>query len=339
MQTIEHRLYNIHPIFNEFDRLYAVLSEKKEKDTLIKHTFSSALKPLISLFNSYFIREDIKTQRRKIHRLKPIENNDIIVCFSGGKDSIATVLHYIEAGYNVYLYHMRKINPPLFDEYIQAQEIAKYLNLPIYIDEIKLSGKHDYIEHPMKNMIIANGALQYGIRNSITTNIAFGNYKTSSLEYDNFEYCGGDDIEMWEIYNKIISKVIPGFKMNIALEHLGETLETVCPNKELLNMSISCLGRASMREYWHNRICDKYGIEIPKHRCGRCYKCCIEYIYMADHDLTRYNEEYYRYCFNNLRKNVEREDGFKYEQKQVWNHYFFYDIEKSKYFKRTLDFS
>ena len=137
-----------------------------------------------------------------------LENNAYL-SFSGGKDSTALVKKYINDGYNVYLYHMRRINPPLWDEYIQAQKIADYLHLPIYIDEITLSGHHDYIEHPMKNMIIANGALQYGIRAGIGTNIAFGNYTTSSLDYDNFEFCGGDDKEMWDIYNSIISTVIP----------------------------------------------------------------------------------------------------------------------------------
>ena len=336
MQTITHLQQNIHPIFDEFDSLYAEFSERKQKERLFSKTYDSAFKPLIDIFKKYGWAGSIKAENKRFRRLKTQnrDDNNIIVCFSSGKDSIATVKHYMDNGYNVYLYHMKHINPPLHDEYIQAEKLAEYWNIPIYVDTIKLSGNHAYVEHPMKNMIIANGALQYGIREKIGTQIAFGNYKTSSLRDDNFEFCGGDDIEMWDIYNKVISKVIPDFRMNIVLSNIGETLETICPDKELMDMSVSCLGRASMRAYWHTWVRNKFDIDIPTHRCGRCYKCCLEYIYMADNDLQTYNAEYYKYCFNNLKKNYQKEDGIKYTDDDVWKHYIFYDIKKSKYFNK-----
>jgi len=333
MQTITHEQPNIHPLFNEFDKLYAELSEHNNIKKLVPTQYNDIFKPLVQLFRDNGYRGTINTVRKTLPcvKLPRKQRKVIIVCFSGGKDSIATVKHYLELGYKVYLYHLRHINPPLYDEYIQAQELANHWNIPIFIDTVKLSGKHDYVEHPMKNYIIANGALQYGIRKGITTNIAFGNYKTSTLQYDNFEFCGGDDIEMWDIYDNIISTIIPGFKMNIVLDNLADTLDSVCSDKDLMDMSVSCLGRASMRKYWHAWVLNKFGIQLPKHRCGRCYKCCIEYIYMTDHDLQEYNEDYYKYCFNNLKKNVEREDGRKYSDEEVWQHYFFYDRSLSKW--------
>lgn len=334
MQTITRTTANLNSIFNEFDSLYAELSEKNPAKKLVKSVYHEAFKPLVDLFVSYGYKgsENLTYNHAELTRSTVSSNNSIIVCFSGGKDSIATTEHYLKEGYDVYLYHMRHINPPLYDEHIQAQKLAEYWGIPIYIDTIKLSGKHDYIEHPMKNMMIANGALQYGIREGIGTNIAFGNYTTSTLQDDNFEFCGGDDMEMWELYDKIIQTIIPGFKMNVVLGNLSDTLEAVCPNKELLDMSVSCLGRASMRSYWHDWVFKKFGINIPKHRCGRCYKCCIEYIYMTDHDLQEYNEDYYAYCLKNLKNNVEREDGIVYNKNEVWSHYFFYDKERSKYY-------
>ena len=53
---------------------------------------------------------------------------------------------------------------------------------------------------------------------------------------------------------------------------------------------------------------------------------------MADHNLQEYRENYYKYCFGNLKKNVEREDGIKYTDKEVWNHYLFYPMEESRLF-------
>lgn len=311
--------------------MYAILSEKHRDAGLITEVFDMSFMPLIDLFYEHGIESHVILDRKNYEMLK-VRNKKktVIVCFSGGKDSIATVKYYLDRKYKVYLYHMRRINPPLYDEYLAAQEIAEYLGLPIYVDEIRLTGRHDYIEHPMKNMIIASGALQWGIREGIGSNIAFGNYTTSSLDYDNFEFCGGDDMEMWGVFDILIQRIIPDFYMNVVLDNLGQTLETVCHDKELLDMSISCLGRASMRPYWHDWVKNKYGINLPKHRCGRCYKCCIEYIYMADRGLQEYSEEYYKYCFGNLKKNVEREDGISYTDEEVWNHYMFYDISKSK---------
>lgn len=339
MQSVKHPENNIHPIFDEFDRLYSELSVKKQEKRLINPVYDISFKPLIELFKQYSWDGVIKYADNGFKPLKTPKTErrkSVIVCFSGGKDSIATVEHYIKAGYTVYLYHLKRINPPLYDECIQAEKLAEYWGIPIYIDSISLSGKHDYIEHPMKNMLIANGALQYGIKAGITSNIAFGNYTTSSLEYDNFEFCGGDDFEMWDVYNSIIQKIIPGFKVNVILENIGETLDKVCKNKKLLDLSVSCLGRASMRKYWHDWVKRKFNVDLPTHRCGRCYKCCMEYIYMADHGLQKYDENYYQYCFNNLRKNVEREDERFYNDECVWNHYFFYDMSSSAYYKKEL---
>ena len=331
MQTITREQPNIHPLFTQFDNLYKELSEHTNKSKLLPTWYSKAFDPLIELFKKYGYEGNINTCWQSLSSItiaKPSKN--VIVCFSGGKDSIAVVKRCLQLGKNVYLYHMRHINPPLHDEWIQAQKLADYWGIPIYIDTVKLSGNHCYVEHPMKNYMIANGALQWGLKGHITTNIVFGNYKTSSLEFDNFEFCGGDDREMWDIYDKIISTIIPAFSIGIILGNLSDTLDTVCSDKELLDMSVSCLCRASLRQHWHDWVKDKFGIELPKYRCGRCYKCCIEYIYMVDHDLQKYSPEYYQYCFNNLKKNVEREDGCKYTDEQVWNHYFFYPIEKSK---------
>ena len=335
MQKVIRQYNNINPIFDDIDKLYTFTSEKK-RTGLIPLMLPDVFKPLLSLFEEYcYTNYQVTYKKVNYGKIKAFGNKNMIVCFSGGKDSIATVKYYMEHGYNVYLYHMKHINPPLYDEVDAAKELSEYWNIPLFVDSVKLSGKHDYVEHPMKNMIIASGALQYGIREGIGTNIAFGNYTTSSLDYDNFEFCGGDDIEMWDVFNKIIRCVIPRFKMHVVLDNLGQTLTTVCQDSDLMEMSVSCLGRASMRVYWHDWVYNKFGVQLPKHRCGRCYKCCIEYIYMADHDLQTYNADYYRYCFNNLKKNVQREDGIKYTDNEVWEHYFFYDIEKSKLFTES----
>lgn len=338
MQTVRHHYQNVHRIFDDIEQIYFIMSKKisLRSDTLITPPFTldNSFKKLIGLFLDNG-RDRFWMFYDKLYKpldLPERDEKNIIVCFSGGKDSIATVLYYMEQGYNVYLYHMKHINFALTDEYKRVEALSVYWNLPLYIDEIKLSGHHDYVEHPMKNMIIANGALNYGIREGIGTQIAFGNYKTSTLENDNFEYCGGDCVEMWEAYEHIIQRIIPNFHIMLCLDNLNDTLETVCKDDTLLNMSVSCIGRANLRKHKHDWVKKKYGIDLPTHRCDQCYKCCVEYIYMTDHDLQEYSEEYYKYCMKKLKKNVDAEDGSDYSMKEVWEHYFFYAISESKYF-------
>ena len=335
MQSIIQEVPNIHPIFDDFDRLYRILSVKNEEKSLIPPQFSRIFKPLYDMFVEYghVGKVDFIDKHYEILQA-PKSNDNVIVCFSGGKDSTAVAKKFISEGKNVYLYYTEKINVALHDEKICAQNIADYFNVPLYLDSsLKLSGHHDYIEHPMKNMIIMNKAIQYGIKNNIGTHIATGNYRTSSLEDDNFEFCGGDDIEMWQIYDKIIGNVLQDFHVDIPLDSLDDTLEVVCGDRELLDLTVSCLGRASMRPYWNNWVKEKYGLTIPPYRCGRCYKCCVEYIYMTDKGLQEYNEEYYKYCFKNLRKNFQREDSLKYTNREVWEHYFSHSMEESQFFE------
>lgn len=339
MQTIKYNQPHIHPIFDEFDRVYSLLSEHKEKKSLVPTVLDTLFRDLYDTFVLYADHHGNVAYSTKTYPKLEFERHkeNIIVLFSGGKDSIATVKYYMNKGFNVYLYHMRHINSALSDEYLIAQDIADYLKIPLYVDTIKLSGHHEYVEHPMKNFMIANGALEWGIRENIGVKLAIGNYKASTWYYDNFEFCGGDDMEMWDIYNDIIGKFIPKFYMGVVLKDVSDSLKYVCADKPLLDLSVSCLGRANLRQYWHDWVLQKYDIMLPKHRCGRCYKCCVEYIYMTDHDLQDYNESYYIYCFNNLKRNLEREDETKYYINEVWEHYMPYSIKKSKFFKGDID--
>jgi hypothetical protein len=204
------------------------------------------------------------------------------------------------------------------------------LELPIYFDDIHFKGFHQYMEHPMKNMLIANGALTYGVREGITTHIAFGNYTTSFLDDNVFDRCAGDCMDMWEAYNEIIQQIIPDFQMDANLDNMGDTLNILADRRDLLDESLSCLCRHSLREYRKNWVKEKYGIDLFNRRCGSCYKCCVEYIYMADHDKLPYSEGYYKYCIGQLYRVAKAEKIPVGRVLDIWDNYIFYPYVKSK---------
>lgn len=331
MQKIVNKHFqNDHPIFDEMERLYYVTSEDVEFP-LVPYVWDESFESLVGLFNQYGGCNYNFTYTKKPYapiNLPKYSDKDVVLCFSGGKDSIATLQKLQAQGYNVYLYYLRGVNA-VYDEQYRVIDLAKEFDCEYFIDEVSLSGYHDWIEHPMKNMIIANYAIQYGIRHGIGTKIAFGNYLDSTLEVDNFAFCGGDDIEMWRAYEKIIQRIIPDFHIILCLNNLGETLDVVCKDSKLLNLSQSCIGRAGLRKYNQNRIEKKYGIILPRNRCGTCYKCAVEYVYMADHKLTEYQPDYYKHCIALLAKNLVNETGMLYNIYGLWESFFHYPIKES----------
>ena len=327
-------------MFDDFDKFYYATSDNplQFSNSLIPMVFDESFESLQGIFNIYGKYDaDYKYQFTDKHYTPlslPEQNfNNVIVAFSGGKDSVAEALILKEQGYNVFLYHVRGLKNNTYpDEWKNAQKIAEYLGLPLIIEDIKLEGKLDFPEHPMKNMIIANRILQYGITHNIGWKIAFGNYMTSGLDYTAFYYAGDDCMDMWEEYEKIVQKIIPNFYITFDLMYKEDALELIGKDKKLLELCKSCLGAYRFREHNHKINCNKYGINLLPERCGSCWKCAVEYIYMTDHDVLEYNEGYYKHCIDVLRKANKHENKLDFTGiKDLWNVYFKYDMSLSKW--------
>lgn len=332
-QYIVHDYKNISPLFDDIENLYTVTSEPSMR--LFQRPVSDACKDIVNVFNEYYPEDALTTvpKRYKKLQLPEFDKCNLILCFSGGKDSVVAALHY-KKRYNVYLYHMQGINKVYLDEHEKALNLASELGLPIFIDKVSMKGNQRFTEHFMKNMLIANGALHYGINNNITTKIAFANYYTSVLADNPFDVCAGDCRDMWNAYEQTIRNIIPKFRMYIPLKNINTSYKVLTQYSELLPLIVSCIGPYRYREYWKSCVEDKYNIKLLPNRCGRCWKCCLEYIYFTDHGIFEYNKEYYKYCLESLKRTHEKETGMKlHNLSDVWYYYCFYSIKKSKYFR------
>ena len=314
---------HLNSLFKEFEKLYTYTSDIEHATTLLPSSYSLCFKPLIDLFNkhsksSYNVNYKRTEYKHIVPKKSKLTNNGrIILCYSGGKDSTATAIRLKNEGWDIILYHLRGINQTYKDEYKTAEKVAELLNIPIIIENISLKGKHDWTEHPMKNMIVANHAIQWGIDNDFTTNICFGNFTTSSLYSDSFEICGGDCREMWEVYEGIIQQIIPKFHMHFVLSSFQDTVDIIRQNKELLPFVQSCIGPYRYREYLHTKNENRYGVKLLPHRCGSCWKCCLEYCMFEDNP----NNEFYNHCIDILSKTLKQETGIKHTRNEVLQHY------------------
>lgn len=337
MQKVSHD-ENLHPVFDDMEKFYAYTSEINAVKTLVKPIFPKNFEKLVDLFNQYGIRHFDLNYKKMDYPVIQSDANDktMIVVFSGGKDSTATALYYKQHGYDVILYHALGLNVSYPDEWKRAEEIAEYLDMPLVKEKFTLEGKKDFIEHPLKNIIIVNGAINYAIKNNLPINIAVGNYtddKASSLEENPFYICGDDCIEMWQAYEYSMQDVIPGFKVNLCLENVQNTYEILTQDMKLFELTQSCLGPQRFRQWTHEKNESKYNIKLLNNRCGSCWKCAYEYIWLTDHDLIEYNRDYYKHCLDVLVKEDKREYNLEFEGWDIlWNDWF---THESKYFNEV----
>ena len=102
MQTVDIDLLP-NPIFKSINALYADISEPKEEKALVPYIFDSSFETLFDILEAkvpWFKRYE--TETLPIPKLTyPYNPKDVVVCVSGGKDSVAAVLHYIQLGFNV----------------------------------------------------------------------------------------------------------------------------------------------------------------------------------------------------------------------------------------------
>ena len=260
--------------------------------------------------------------------------NFMLCCVSGGKDSVATAIYYKNLGYDVHLYTVKGINLGYPEEYNAAIRIAKALQLPIYIDEIKITGKKFYIEHPLKNQVIASMALAYCLENDLPTNISFGNYQKEGNNLSNWGVSWTDNYDLWKEFNIYIKYFIDNAHVFIPFYEEDDALTILNDNFNIVPLYQSCLSSIRHRNYLKTHNEEKYNISLFPNRCGSCYKCCIEYIYFCDHDKLEYNKDFYKHCLEILKKKYEEYTGQKRTFKNWQEVYlaYFKDISKSKYF-------
>ena len=335
MQRVIHEYRNKSRVFTMIEALYSYISDTEymfeSEDTLWLDTSFTKLDQILDAKLMQYRHPLIKEFNLPPVGYKKSDKKEITVCLSGGKDSAAAAYYFKKKGYKVHLYHATGVNKAYGDEKKAAENIAKYLKCNLYIEHICLSGTHQFIEHPLKNYVIANGALNYALSRGYNPVICFGNFNQSVLDMNEFEVCGGDCIEMWDAYKDIVRRVIPDFDIEIPLKTNADTFELLSNDWKLFTMSVSCMSPYRFRAHWKHRAEQKYKVKLFDNRCGVCWKCCVESMWLMDHNKQPYDEVFYMHCFDILERTIYKERGYPAETiQEVWDNYMFYPVEESK---------
>lgn len=340
MQRVIHEYKNKSRLFNMMEALYTYVSDT---DYMFEDIMwlDPVFKPLCDILQEHlliFRMPEIRPFQFPTIEYRHTGDKEITVCLSGGKDSAAAAFYYKSRGYKVHLYHATGVNKAYGDEKRAASSIAEYLGCDLFIDKFNLIGKHRFIEHPLKNYVIANGALHYCLAKGYNPTIAFGNFNKSHLDTNEFEVCGGDCIEMWEVYQSIIQKIIPDFSIEIPLETNANTFDILKDDERLFSMSVSCMSPYRFRAHWKHRCEEKYNVRLYENRCGVCWKCAVESAWLMDTGKMLYNESYYIHCMDILERTIFKETGHPADSfDDVWDNYMFYPMEKSLAYDKIKD--
>ena len=239
---------------------------------------------------------------KQINNIK--RNNNVVVAFSGGKDSTATALKMRDIGKNVYLFYVKGINKAYPDEMEHAIELANKLGMPIHIESVKQTGYTSFKESPIKNQLIASMALDYAIENNIGCSVAFGDFTTDNVNNSQFMESWSDTQEMWSAWVDFVRTYVPNIELIIPFKTYNETLDVISDNPQILESVCGCILPYRFRKVTRNNNEKKYGISLLPNRCGSCWKCCTEYIFLADKGVLPLNLEFYKHCLNFLVKKL-----------------------------------
>lgn len=316
---------------------YVFSNENCINEKIKEYTFDAKLKPIIKTIEKGFNKDfDINYQEENINPYSyDCDNNNVVVCFSGGKDSTSAAIKMKNEGYNVFLYYIQGINKSFPDELIRAKNIAQQLKLPLHIEKVNLKGKTTFHDNPVKNQLIASMALDWSANNNISTKIVFGDFTTDNVNNSSFLEAWSDTQEMWLAHKEFVRHYIPSYEIIIPFSNYIETMDIISTQPLLMNMIQGCVLPHRFREITKKKNENKFNVKLQPHRCGSCWKCCVEYIHYADTGVNKYNKDFYAHCLDILTKkmSVLHPQISDYDLNCVYRTFLYSELKETQYYK------
>lgn len=216
------------------------------------------------------------------------------VAFSGGKDCLATAIVLKQRGYTPVLVYVAGINKSLPSERKYAEDVAAAAGFQFVVLKVSLGGSKEYQEHPFKNLLILSLMIDEGLKTGVV-NYSMGNLFQENAEHGSLEYDFSDSFDLVYAFNRFIKQVLPEYNYHSYIHNNLQSFYTVFKyDATLLKKLTTCITPDYRKPMIRTRNVAIFGEElVPEGRCGNCYKCADEYIFMYEFGLKPYNKAFY----------------------------------------------
>ena len=151
MKTIDRNiLTNDMDFVDTMKTIYECASDYNFSSTIYANKGNRFYHNLLKLIAKYVFQADINVENVKYNPINIMKNNkDILVLFSGGKDSLACALKYKELGYNISTLFIDGINFGYNGERAVAKKLAEKYGFNHEELVLQISGRQDFMENPV----------------------------------------------------------------------------------------------------------------------------------------------------------------------------------------------
>lgn len=226
-----------------------------------------------------------------------------VIAFSGGKVSLACALRYKDAGQKIVLLHIEQ-NKELTS---RCQKMADMMDVPLYVHT--LPDTWNIENNPTDSATILRVALQYILGHEYSIKLVYGYFDDASIYNNRFEDWGKCK-EFMVCYKEYIQKFLPDFNLLNPMPNYSIVWD------ELLNH------KPYIKYISTDNAIDAITLKNAK----------------IDFSLDERVSSIYMQNINELKKDYKR----RYKKTpgnivDLWNEYFYYRIEQSKFYKELME--
>lgn len=247
------------------------------------------------------------------YKIKMKSNKNALVGFSGGKDSLATILKLSDEGYNVTAFYVEGINRMYPNEKDIAIKISEIVGFDLVILNLKGTiNKSIYPDHPIKNQFILATMIDHGIKNNIT-NYSLGSMNEDYIENMNIFFDWSDSVELNEEFKIFVKNRFNTFEYMQVLKNETDAFKYIIDSGrgQLVEETISCVLPLRYRKNCRNANIKKFNVKLKDYHCGSCEKCAREYIYLASLGYYEKNDLYLKHCLDIWQKKTPEVFGLE----------------------------
>lgn len=215
---------------------------------------------------------------------KSYDNNEVVLAFSGGKDSCASALALKDNGVKCVLFNLKGLNRSYRHEDTVCQEFASFIGMPLIARKMEQTGKCElcvqnsvFTESPVKNHLILAMMIDYMIENN-NRFATLGVFTDDKLDEIVANLGLSDAIELFYLFQDAVNATFKEFRFfNIFQSTLHAKAFIFKYHDEVIPpITQSCLLPDRYRANNARLHEAKWGIKLKPNRCLSCWKCCDE---------------------------------------------------------------